>query len=112
MRRLNKLAAVAAVSALVFAGAGCAKKSTDDSAGDEDCVEKSDIKVGMAFDVGGRGDQSFNDSAAKGLDKAACELGFEVKDAEAQDGEPESAREERLQQLVDAGYNPVIAVGL
>ncbi len=65
----------------------------------------------MAFDVGGRGDQSFNDSAAKGLDKAACDLGFEVKTAEAQDGEAESAREGRLQQLVDAGYNPVIAVG-
>ncbi len=112
MRRLNKLTAVAAVAALVFAGAGCAKKSTDDSAsGSDDCVEKGDVKVGMAFDVGGRGDQSFNDSAAAGLDKAACELGFEVKDAEAQDGEPESAREERLQQLVDAGYNPVIAVG-
>ena len=112
MRRLNKLTAAAAVTALVFAGAGCAKKSTDDeSAGGEDCVEKGDVKVGMAFDVGGRGDQSFNDSAAKGLDKASCELGFEVKDAEAQDGEPESAREERLQQLVDAGYNPVIAVG-
>lgn len=111
MRRMNKLTAVAAVAALVFAGAGCSKKSTDDTASDEDCVEKGDVKVGMAFDVGGRGDQSFNDSAAKGLDKAACELGFEVKDAEAQDGEPESAREERLQQLVDAGYNPVIAVG-
>lgn len=111
MRRVNKLTAVAAVTALVFAGAGCSKKSDDDSAGNEDCVEKGDVKVGMAFDVGGRGDQSFNDSAAKGLDKAACELGFEVKDAEAQDGEPESAREERLQQLVDAGYNPVVAVG-
>lgn len=111
MRRLNKLTAAAAVAALVFAGAGCSKKSTDDSASSEDCVEKGDTKVGMAFDVGGRGDQSFNDSAAKGLDKAACELGFEVKDAEAQDGEPESAREERLQQLVDAGYNPVVAVG-
>lgn len=111
MRRVNKLTAVAAVTALVFAGAGCSKKSSDDSASDEDCVEKGDVKVGMAFDVGGRGDQSFNDSAAKGMDKAACELGFEVKDAEAQDGEPESAREDRLQQLVDAGYNPVIAVG-
>lgn len=112
MRRLNKLTATAAVAALVFAGAGCSKKSNDDdSAAGDDCVEKGDVKVGMAFDVGGRGDQSFNDSAAKGLDKAACELGFEVKDAEAQDGEPESAREERLQQLVDAGYNPVVAVG-
>ncbi len=112
MRRVNKVAAIAATTALLFAGAACSKKSTDsESAGGEDCVEKGDVKVGMAFDVGGRGDQSFNDSAAKGLDKAACELGFEVKDAEAQDGEPESAREERLQQLVDAGYDPVVAVG-
>ena len=111
MRRITKVTAVAA--ALVLAGAGCAKKSTDgdDSARAENCVQKVDTKVGMAFDVGGRGDQSFNDSAAKGLDKAECELGFEVQTAEAQDGEPESAREGRLQQLVDAGYDPVIAVG-
>lgn len=114
MRRLTKVTAVAGVAALVLAGAGCANNSSDsdDNAGsDENCVEKIDQKVGMAFDVGGRGDQSFNDSAAKGLDKAECELGFEVQTAEAQDGEPESAREGRLQQLVDAGYDPVIAVG-
>lgn len=114
MRRLTKVTAVAGVAALVLAGAGCAKKSTDSddsAAGGKDCVAKIDTKVGMAFDVGGRGDQSFNDSAAKGLDKAECELGFEVQTAEAQDGEAESAREGRLQQLVDAGYNPVIAVG-
>ena len=114
MRRLTKVTAVAGVTALVLAGAGCAKKSTDSedsSASGKDCVAKVDTKVGMAFDVGGRGDQSFNDSAAKGLDKAECELGFEVQTAEAQDGEAESAREGRLQQLVDAGYNPVIAVG-
>ncbi|MGB9011442.1 BMP family lipoprotein [Aeromicrobium sp.] len=113
MRRLTQATAIAAVAMLVFAGCG---KKTDDSAGDkastDDCVEvDSTKKVGMAFDVGGRGDQSFNDSAAKGLDKAACELGFDVQTAEAQDGEAESAREGRLQQLVDAGFNPVIAVG-
>jgi basic membrane protein A len=115
LRRLTKVTAIAGVAALVLAGAGCSKKSSDEdtSGGDAkgDCVEKIDKKVGMAFDVGGRGDQSFNDSAAKGLDKAECELGFEVQTAEAQDGEAESAREGRLQQLVDAGFNPVIAVG-
>ena len=114
MRRLSKVTAVAGVAALVLAGAGCANTSSnndDDTSAGEDCVEQIDQKVGMAFDVGGRGDQSFNDSAAKGLDKAECELGFEVQTAEAQDGEPESAREGRLQQLVDAGYDPVIAVG-
>ena len=114
MRRLTKAAAVASVLALVFAG--CAKKDSgdndNDTASNDNCVKADPSKkVGMAFDVGGRGDQSFNDSAAKGLDKAACELGLTVKTAEAQDGEPESAREGRLQQLVDAGYNPVIAVG-
>ncbi len=113
MRRLTKATAVAGVAVLVLAAAGCGKD--DDSKADDgakgDCVEKTDKKVGMAFDVGGRGDQSFNDSAAKGLDKAECELGMTVKTAEAQDGEPESAREGRLQQLVDAGFNPVIAVG-
>ena len=115
MRRLKKATAFTAVAALMFAGAACSKKSTEDEStggAKEDCVESTtDIKVGMAFDVGGRGDQSFNDSAAKGLDKAECELGVEIKTAEAQDGEPESARESRLQELVDAGYNPVIAVG-
>lgn len=114
MRRLTKVTAIVGVTALVLAGAGCAKKSSDsesNAAGGKDCVAKVDTKVGMAFDVGGRGDQSFNDSAAKGLDKAACKLGFEVQTAEAQDGEAESAREGRLQQLVDAGYDPVIAVG-
>jgi basic membrane protein A len=115
LRRLTKATAAAGVVALVLAGSACAKKDTasdDTASGGDDCVKADpDKKVGMAFDVGGRGDQSFNDSAAKGLDKAACELGLTVQTAEAQDGEAESAREGRLQQLVDAGYNPVVAVG-
>ncbi len=114
MRRITKAAVVAGVAALVLSG--CARNDNaadggDDAASGENCVETTDVKVGMAFDVGGRGDQSFNDSAAKGLDQAECELGFEVQTAEAQDGEPESAREGRLQELVDAGYDPIIAVG-
>lgn len=71
----------------------------------------SDIKVGLAYDIGGRGDQSFNDSAAAGLDKAKAELGVETKDAEAQAGEPEAAKEERLRQLAEGGFDPVLAVG-
>jgi len=69
------------------------------------------MKVGMAYDVGGRGDQSFNDAAAAGLDKAKAELGADIKEATATSNEPESAREERLQQLIDAGYTTVVAVG-
>ncbi|WP_460800563.1 BMP family lipoprotein [Nocardioides pacificus] len=65
----------------------------------------------MAYDVGGRGDQSFNDSAAKGMDQAMEEFGFETEESEAKDGEAETAREERLRVFADNGYNPVIAVG-
>jgi basic membrane protein A len=72
---------------------------------------KSSLKVGMAYDIGGRGDQSFNDAAAAGLDKATSELGITSKEAEATNGEADSAKEERLRVLAQAGYNPVIAVG-
>ena len=32
-------------------------------------------KIGLAYDVGGRGDQSFNDSAYAGLEQAVEEFG-------------------------------------
>jgi basic membrane protein A len=70
------------------------------------------VKVGLAYDVGGRGDQSFNDSAAAGLDKAKDEgVIADSQESEAEDGEAESAREERLRTFADAGYDPIIAVG-
>ena len=68
-------------------------------------------KVGLAYDVGGRGDQSFNDSAYAGLEKAVEELDATCTEAEAQAGENEADREERLRALADAGYNPIIGVG-
>ena len=65
----------------------------------------------MAYDVGGRGDQSFNDAAAAGLDKAKAEFGLETQEATAVNGENDAAREERLNQLVDAGFTNIVAVG-
>ena len=38
-------------------------------------------KVGMIYDVTGRGDQSFNDSAARGLDRAATDFGIESSES-------------------------------
>ncbi len=52
----------------------------------------SDIKVGMAYDVGGRGDQSFNDSAAAGLDQAVEEFGMRAP----RSPRPRTARPSRL----------------
>ncbi|YAL82613.1 BMP family lipoprotein [Dermacoccaceae bacterium W4C1] len=69
------------------------------------------VKVGLAYDVGGRGDQSFNDSAAKGLDQAKSELGISTSESEAKTGESETARETRLQSLIDSGHTAIVAVG-
>jgi len=119
LRQTRKFAAVVAAAALALTACGSdsSEEPTDTGTADgtatsSDTAEPmSDVKVGMAYDVGGRGDQSFNDAAAAGLDQAVAEFGIETTEATAVDGEPESAREERLQQLIDAGYTTVIAVG-
>src|SRR6478752_1372405 len=103
----------AAVSVAAVALAACGSSTTGGAGGGATTSGGSaaKVKIGMAYDVGGRGDQSFNDAAARGLDKAKKDLGVDAKEAEATQGEPESAREERLQQLIDAGYNNIVAVG-
>ena len=114
MRHTMKVAAVMSAAALTLAACGDSGTTGTGGSGassSSSSSKKSNLKVGMAYDVGGRGDQSFNDSAAAGLDKAKTELGVDVKEAAAVNGENEAAREERLQQLVDAGYTHVVAVG-
>jgi basic membrane protein A and related proteins len=111
VRRVMKLAAGAVTAALVVAGCGGDEPGTGTASPSGDQTAASSVKVGLAYDVGGRGDQSFNDAAAAGLDKAKAELGVQATEAEATSGEPESAREERLRLLAEDGYNPVIGVG-
>lgn len=104
MHKVIKSVAVVAAAALSLtacSGTPSPSASTD----------TAKIKVGMAYDIGGRGDQSFNDSAAAGLDKAAQEFGVDTQESAATAGEAESAKEERLNQLIDAGYNNIVAVG-
>ena len=111
MRRLTKIAAMTAV--LAFAVTGCANDDNPDETASEDLcsVEGDGPKVGLAYDVGGRGDQSFNDSAAVGMQKAIDDLSATCTEAAAQDGEAESARADRLRLLADDGHNPIIGVG-
>ena len=115
MRRVTTLASALLAGALVLTACGgssdTSKTDTTPGTGGSSSATKSDLKVGLAYDIGGRGDQSFNDAAAAGLDKAKADLGIETKELEASNGEPESAKEERLRVLATAGYNPVIAVG-
>src|SRR4249919_2180864 len=104
-----KVAAVVSAAALTLAACGGSGSDGSSSGSSSSSSSAKKLKVGMAYDVGGRGDQSFNDAAAAGLDKAKSELGVDAKEAAAVNGENEAAREERLQQLIDAGYDHVIA---
>ena len=106
LRHTVKAASIMSVAALALTACG-----GSDSGGDATSGEGSDVKACLAYDVGGRGDQSFNDSAAKGLDQAKEELGVEVDEVEASQGENDAAREDRLNQLVDAGCTNIIGVG-
>ena len=114
MRRVTTLVSAILAGAIVLTGCGGSSggdSSTTPKASGSSSAAASDLKVGMAYDIGGRGDQSFNDSAAAGLDKAKADLGIQAKEAEASNGEADSAKEERLRVLATSGYNPVIAVG-
>ncbi len=69
----------------------------------------SDLTVGLAYDLGGRGDQSFNDSAAAGLEQGAEEFGIETEELEPDEGGEN--RQELLQLLCDNGTDLIFAVG-
>jgi basic membrane protein A and related proteins len=77
-------------------------------------ADASGLKVGVAYDIGGRGDQSFNDAAAAGLERAISELGLvkeNTRELSASPNESEDAAATRLRQLVSDGFNPIVAVG-
>jgi basic membrane protein A len=73
--------------------------------------DPSKVKIGLAYDLGGRGDQSFNDAAAAGLDKAKAAGAGVAGELEATNGEPDSAKVDRLNQLIDDGATDIVAVG-
>jgi basic membrane protein A len=66
------------------------------------------VDVGIVFDMGGRGDKSFNDGAYLGAERAMKELGARVRFVEPGEG---SDREAGLRLLAAEGMDLVIGVG-
>ena len=115
MRKSKRFAAVALVATFGLLAAACGddeKKSETTSGATETttpCVAAdAALMVGVAFDTGGRGDGTFNDSAGRGADKATCELGATIAEIDA--STPDD-RQPNLETLTDSGNNPIIAVG-
>ena len=101
-------------AACEFAEAPTAPATSNTSAANGDKVDASTLKVGLAYDIGGRGDASFNDSAAAGLDKALTDFGVKkenTRELSAAPSEDESAKQTRLRQLASEGFSPIIGVG-
>ncbi len=67
----NHFILFAVISIFFFSSCGV-KKNTEQK-------NNQNLKVGLVFDVGGRGDKSFNDAAYRGLEKAKKELGIEYE---------------------------------
>lgn len=105
MRRITRIATVGVASAaLALSVTACGGKTSSDAGSDGD-------KAAIAYDIGGRGDQSFNDAAYAGLAKAEKDLDVNGSEAEPSDGESDADKVQRLTELARAGNNPVIGVG-
>ena len=66
------------------------------------------LKVGLVFDIGGKGDKSFNDSAYRGIEWAAADFGIEHIELEPG---VDADREVNLRNLAMMGYDLVIGNG-
>ncbi len=126
MRKSKRFTSLAAIAALGMLAAACGSDSsssgstnapagtqaagatTAGTTGGTTPAASSDITAGIAFDTGGRGDGTFNDSAARGADKAVSELGVKKKELDAIKAED---RKTNLELLVQQKTNPIVAVG-
>ena len=105
-----RLAAVLTVASLGLLACGSADPvDTATPAESPAAGAESDVRVGLAYDVGGRGDRSFNDAAAAGLDQAIEELG--VTSQEISPNAQGTDRGDNLRSLAEEGFNPIFAVG-
>ncbi len=105
------------IAVLALVAAACSKKNdtTTPGGGSQTSTAptcNADIKVGLALDVGGLGDQSFNDAANRGLQQAitegvVCEENTKLVPANA-DG---TNLADNIQALAAAGYDYVEGVG-
>jgi len=102
--RLPRFPRVLAMLAVVLA-AGCARQADKPA---PPPTPAGTLKVGLVFDVGGRGDRSFNDAAYAGLERAQRELGVPFSTLDTGEG---ADRKAQMLQLAEGGSHLVFGVG-
>jgi len=67
-----------------------------------------DSRPALLFDLGGKFDKSFNESAYNGAEKFKADTGVAYRDFEIQN---DSQREQALRRFARDGYDPVVSIG-
>jgi basic membrane protein A len=114
-RKLPWLLLLLVTLALAIVSAGCggdddddAAEGTDTSAAEDTTTAQEPIKVGLVTDIGGLNDRGFNSLANQGLERAASELGAEIRVLESKS---DADYIPNLSTLAEEGYDLVISVG-
>jgi basic membrane protein A len=107
---MKKVLSIVLVLMLIFSLAACGGAATPATPAEpaEPAAPTSDVSVTMITDTGGLGDESFNDSAWAGLEKAKTEFGVTTKVLESQTADDYAAN---LSAASAGGANLVISVG-
>jgi basic membrane protein A len=123
MRRLRRFELVAVIISLALLGGACSGDDDAKPGATTSTTSRSKTTstsrpsspagpvrtIGLAYDLAGRGDHSFNDAAAAGFDRAKQELGIALK--EAKPDVTGSNRAAVVQKLVDEGSDLTFGVG-
>jgi basic membrane protein A and related proteins len=116
-RKLPWLLVLLVTLLLALVAAGCGGDDDDDAGGDGDTSAATDdatteetepIRVGLVTDIGGLNDRGFNSLANEGLERAASELGAEIRVLESKS---DADYIPNLSTLAEEGFDLIISVG-
>nr|WP_321526813.1 BMP family ABC transporter substrate-binding protein [uncultured Cohaesibacter sp.] len=68
----------------------------------------AEVKPAVVYDLGGKNDQSFNQSAFQGAEAYKKDTGTDYRDFEIQN---DTQREQALRRFAERGYDPIVAIG-
>ncbi|TFV69762.1 BMP family ABC transporter substrate-binding protein [Blastococcus sp. CT_GayMR20] len=106
---MTKTAALLLAGSLALAACASDEEGGNGGGGSEGTAAAEELNVGLAFDTGGEGDRSFNDSSIAGVEAAIEANGGDYTSLSP--NADASNRADLLTQLADEGHNPIIAVG-
>ncbi len=105
--KMKKMMAITTAMMLAVTSVGCG--SGDSTGGDTTSGEV--FKVGMITDTGGVNDESFNQSAWEGLERARDEFGTDVVEVSYIESTQDADYIPNIEQFVDEGLDLIIGIG-